>query len=117
LLIKGQLTPGDVFTVFFSVLVGAFALGNAVPFVSTIAIAQGSGAVVFEVIDSEPNIDPYSKEGYVPDRIEGKIQFKGLNFAYPSRPTVKVSTIHLSLHEMNFPGLKSIRRLKFLKLL
>ena len=77
--------------VFFSVLVGAFSLGNAVPFISTIAIAQGSGAVVFEVIDSEPHIDPYSKEGYVPDKIEGRIKFRDVSFRYPSRPTVQVT--------------------------
>jgi hypothetical protein len=41
LLLADLLTPGDVFTVFFSVLVGAFSLGNAVPYVATVGIAQG----------------------------------------------------------------------------
>jgi ATP-binding cassette subfamily B (MDR/TAP) protein 1 len=73
------------------VLVGAFALGNAVPFISTVGIAQGSGAVVFEVIDSIPHIDPYSKDGMQPDRIVGNIQFRNLNFNYPSRKEIPVS--------------------------
>ena len=84
------LTPGDVFTVFFSVLVGAFALGNAVPYIATVGIAQGSGAVVFQVIDSVPQIDPYSNAGMVLDKIIGKIQFRNLNFNYPSRKEVPV---------------------------
>lgn len=115
LLSRNELTPGDVFTVswqlvgyesasewifvfgfavsfqvFFSVLVGAFALGNAVPFISTVAIAQGSGSIVFEVIDSKPDIDPYSKEGFIPDNIEGRIKFKNVTFKYPERPQIQV---------------------------
>jgi len=41
LLFDELLTPGDIFTVLFSVLVGAFALGNAIPYAATVAMAQG----------------------------------------------------------------------------
>ena len=46
-----ELSAGDVVTVFFSVIIGSFSLGNALPELETFATALGSATVVFEVID------------------------------------------------------------------
>jgi hypothetical protein len=54
-----------IFKVFFSVLLGAFSLGNAIPFVSAIGLAQGCGAVVFSIIDTKPKIDAYRYNFYI----------------------------------------------------
>lgn len=45
---------------------------------------------MFEVIDRIPEIDPYSPEGRKLSSVRGKIEFKGVTFAYPSRPTVQI---------------------------
>lgn len=45
---------------------------------------------VFEVIDRVPEIDPYSPEGRMPSSTRGKIEFRGVSFAYPSRPTMPI---------------------------
>lgn len=65
-------------------------LGNAIPFLSTISTAQGCGAVVFNIVDSMPDIDPYDKRGIMPDKLVGRIIFRDVCFRYPSRPTLPV---------------------------
>jgi ATP-binding cassette subfamily B (MDR/TAP) protein 1 len=72
------------------VLLGAFSLGNGIPFISTIASAQGCGAIVFSIIDTNPKIDAYSNDGIIPDKLTGHIQFRNVGFRYPSRKTVPV---------------------------
>jgi len=74
------------------VLVGAFSLGNSIPYLSTISTAQGCGAAVFAIVDSMPEIDPYDKRGIMPDRLTGRIHFKDVTFRYPSRPMLPVLT-------------------------
>ncbi|XP_035706365.1 ATP-dependent translocase ABCB1 isoform X2 [Folsomia candida] len=92
LLDQGFLTPGDIFTVFFSVLLGAFSLGNAIPFLSTIGMAQACGGIIFNIIDTQPYIDAYSNAGIIPDKLTGHIEFRDVGFRYPSRKTVKILT-------------------------
>jgi ATP-binding cassette subfamily B (MDR/TAP) protein 1 len=81
-----SITPGDIYTVFFSVTISTFALGSMLPFLSSIALAYGSGNVVREAITCMPNIDPYSETGFQPDKMYGRIKFQDVTFAYPSRP-------------------------------
>lgn len=54
--------------------------------------SQGTVAAgrVFEVTDRVPEIDPYSPEGRKPSSMRGKIEFRGVSFAYPSRPTIPI---------------------------
>lgn len=59
---------------------------------------------VFEIIDRVPEIDPYSLVGRALPTVRGKIEFKGVTFAYPSRPTDQV------LHSLNLliPSYKTL---------
>ncbi|CAG0893263.1 unnamed protein product [Cyprideis torosa] len=86
----GMLSPGGVFTVFFSVMIGSFQLGNALPHITYIGTAQGAAAKIFEIMDNIPRIDPYSSLGARPTSIRGKIQFNHVNFEYPTRPDVQI---------------------------
>ena len=51
LILDCELSAGDIVTVLFSVIIGSFSLGNALPELETFATALGSATVVFEVID------------------------------------------------------------------
>lgn len=54
------------------------------------ATAKAAAHKIFETIDRRPDIDTESDQGFKPDKIQGKIEFKNVSFTYPSRPDVKV---------------------------
>lgn len=59
---------------------------------------------MFEIIDRVPEIDPYSPEGRKLPSIRGRIEFKGVTFAYPSRPTAEI----LRSLDLEVPSKKSL---------
>ncbi|NXH35695.1 MDR1 protein, partial [Myiagra hebetior] len=81
---------GRVLIVFFSVLVGAFSLGQAAPNLESVANARGAAYEVYKIINKKRLIDSSSKEGYKPDKLIGQIEFRNIHFSYPSRPDVKI---------------------------
>uniref|UniRef100_A0A8C8FDA8 ABC-type xenobiotic transporter n=1 Tax=Oncorhynchus tshawytscha TaxID=74940 RepID=A0A8C8FDA8_ONCTS len=84
-------TIGKTITVFFSVMIGAFSLGQGAPNLEAIAKARGAAYEVYNTIDQPRPIDSSSKEGHKPDCVKGDIEFKNIHFSYPSRKDVKVS--------------------------
>lgn len=98
LILSGEYTIGSVLTVFFTVLIGAFAMGQTSPNFQSFASARGAAHKVYSIIDNKPSIDSYSENGFKPDSIDGNIEFKNIHFTYPSRPEVKVlNNLSLSL--------------------
>nr|XP_030120655.3 ATP-binding cassette sub-family B member 5 isoform X6 [Taeniopygia guttata] len=81
---------GRVLIVFFSVLVGAFSLGQAAPNLESMANARGAAYEVYKIINKKRIIDSSSQEGYKPDKLVGEIEFRNIHFSYPSRPDVKI---------------------------
>ncbi|XP_022083016.1 multidrug resistance protein 1A-like isoform X3 [Acanthaster planci] len=90
LFLSAELEPGDILVVFFSVLFGAFSLGQAGPNIGNISQARGAAAAVWKIIDQVPSIDSSSEKGLKPDSLTGDISFESVHFFYPSRPEVKV---------------------------
>ncbi|KAF6085255.1 ATP binding cassette subfamily B member 1 [Phyllostomus discolor] len=90
LVISGEYTIGEVLTIFFSVLIGAFSIGNTSPSIEAFANARGAAFEVFKIIDHKPNIDSYSNNGHKPDNIKGNLEFKNIHFSYPSRKEIKI---------------------------
>ncbi|XP_060638094.2 ATP-binding cassette sub-family B member 5 [Anolis sagrei] len=81
---------GTVIIVFFSVLVGAFSMGEAAPNLESLANARGAAYEVFKLITQPRPIDSSSNEGFKPDKFRGEIEFKNIHFSYPSRPEVQI---------------------------
>uniref|UniRef100_A0AC11D3K2 Uncharacterized protein n=1 Tax=Ovis aries TaxID=9940 RepID=A0AC11D3K2_SHEEP len=77
-------------TVFFSVLIGAFSIGQASPNIEAFANARGAAYEVFKIIDNKPSINSYSNAGHKPDNIKGNLEFRNVHFHYPSRNEVKI---------------------------
>jgi ATP-binding cassette subfamily B (MDR/TAP) protein 1 len=75
--------------VFFSVLIGSYALGHIMPDLVAFNNAQSAGIKIFETINRVSPIDIESEEGIKLDKAEGRIQLKNVSFIYPSRPEVK----------------------------
>ncbi|KAL2084174.1 hypothetical protein ACEWY4_019692 [Coilia grayii] len=90
LILAEEYTIGDVLTVFFAVIIGAFALGQTSPNIQTFSSARGAAHKVYAIIDNKPNINSSSNDGHKPDHIKGNIEFKNIHFRYPSRSDVKV---------------------------
>ncbi|TKR88808.1 hypothetical protein L596_012994 [Steinernema carpocapsae] len=86
----GWITPDVLITVFFAVMMGSMAIGQAGPQFAVIGTAQGAAAAIFEIIDREPEIDSYDQEGVRPEKIAGRVQAKNLEFHYPTRPDIPI---------------------------
>ncbi|KAM4705168.1 ATP-dependent translocase ABCB1-like [Rhinophrynus dorsalis] len=83
-------TIGSVLTVFFSVIIGAFSVGQTSPNIEAFSNARGAAYAIFNIIDNQPKIDSFSTSGAKPERIKGDIEFKNVKFTYPSRPDIQV---------------------------
>ncbi|KAM9307778.1 ATP-dependent translocase ABCB1 [Gastrophryne carolinensis] len=90
LIIDDQYTIGNVLTVFFAVIIGAFSVGQTSPNIEAFSNARGAAYAVFNIIDNVPKIDSFSQAGFKPDKVKGDIEFRNVRFTYPSRPEVQV---------------------------
>ncbi|OAY77497.1 putative multidrug resistance protein [Ananas comosus] len=77
---------GTVFAVSASIVVGGLALGSGLSNVKYFSEATSAGERIQEVIRRVPKIDSASAEGEVLENVSGDVEFKGVEFAYPSRP-------------------------------
>ena len=76
-------------------LCGAMNMGLASPHLEAFAVARGSAAAIFAVLDRVPKIDSLSQAGHKLAGLQGHVQLQGIHFEYPARPEVKVSYIYL----------------------
>ncbi|XP_006891547.1 PREDICTED: multidrug resistance protein 3 [Elephantulus edwardii] len=90
LVISKEYTIGNAMTVFFSILIGAFSVGQAAPCIDAFANARGAAYVIFDVIDNNPKIDSFSERGHKPDTIKVNLEFCDVHFSYPSRANVQI---------------------------
>ncbi|XP_042540641.1 phosphatidylcholine translocator ABCB4 isoform X2 [Dipodomys spectabilis] len=90
LVISKEYTIGNAMTVFFSILIGTFSIGQAAPCIDAFANARGAAYVVFDIIDNNPKIDSFSERGYKPNSIKGNLEFSDVHFSYPSRANIKI---------------------------
>ncbi|KAF1317727.1 Multidrug resistance protein abc superfamily, partial [Globisporangium splendens] len=81
---NGCYDGGHVLTVFFAVIMGAMALGQARPSVQAIFSARAAAYDVFEVIKRKSLIDPLSDDGKKLETVTGAIEIDSVSFAYPS---------------------------------
>lgn len=75
--------------IFFNVLMGAFSLGQTLPYFESIFRACGAADNIFEVIKKQPKIDSLSQEGKRIN-VKGGIKFRNVQFSYPSRKDVRI---------------------------
>ncbi|KAM0240144.1 hypothetical protein ACHAP5_008064 [Fusarium lateritium] len=82
--------PGAVVTVIMAVVLAATSLTQIAPQIITITKAASAADDLFHIIDKPSAIDPLASTEPVPEKCVGELELKGLEFAYPSRPDVKV---------------------------
>ena len=85
----GELTAGRALTVFLSSTMGAMTLSQLAPEFRYISEASGAAYEVFRTIDRKSLIDPRDEAGEKID-IQGDVEFRALNFRYPTRPEAHI---------------------------
>ncbi|KAH8920396.1 P-loop containing nucleoside triphosphate hydrolase protein [Atractiella rhizophila] len=90
LIIDGSTDGGEIVTVFFSIIMGSFALSQAAPNLQAFTTARAAGAKIFATIDRVPPIDSASEAGKKLEKVTGLIEIQNLDFIYPARPKVQV---------------------------
>ncbi|KAG5856705.1 hypothetical protein ANANG_G00010730 [Anguilla anguilla] len=81
---------GRVLLVFMAVIMALSNLNEGVSHLEAIVKAQGAASEIYNTIDMHRPIDSSSKEGHKPDRVIGNIEFKNIQFSYPSRKDITI---------------------------
>ncbi|CAG8595233.1 12948_t:CDS:2, partial [Acaulospora morrowiae] len=89
LIADGSLTAGQVVTIFFAIIIGAFSLGNLAPDIQAFSFATSAGSKIFETIRRVPPIDVASEDGEKPQTVKGHFRLENVSFIYPARPEVQ----------------------------
>jgi len=84
------MSTGDVVTTFFATITGFFAIGMIGPHVEKIQKAREAAFNIFEILDTKPIIVESDPQGKKPKELNGEIEFKNVNFSYPSRPGIQI---------------------------
>ncbi|XP_016973684.1 ATP-dependent translocase ABCB1 [Drosophila rhopaloa] len=92
-------TPGNMITVFFSVMMGSMNIGMAAPYIEAFGIAKGACAKVFHIIEQIPIINPIGAAGKKLNEPLTTIEFKDVEFQYPTRPEIPIlKRLNLKIH-------------------
>ncbi|PON59409.1 ABC transporter [Parasponia andersonii] len=80
-------TPGGtIFAAGISIVNGGLALGQGLSNIKGIMDACSASIRIMEMIKRIPKIDSEDMEGMILEHVSGQIEFKEVNFSYPSRP-------------------------------
>ncbi|WCJ20878.1 ABC transporter family protein [Euphorbia peplus] len=95
---------GTVFAVGASIAVGGLALGAGLSNVKYVAEACSAGERIIQVIRRVPKIDVENMEGETLENVRGEVEFKKVEFAYPSRQ----ESIILKKFSLKIPAGKTV---------
>lgn len=86
-LVSESMMTGDlVLVVFFAEVIGAMSLMQLPPNLSAVSTACGAAYKIYSTIDRVPEIDIDNEGGLKPEKVTGEIEFKNVQFKYPTRP-------------------------------
>nr|XP_043637818.1 putative multidrug resistance protein [Erigeron canadensis] len=86
LVIKQGIQGGDILSAGVCVIYGGFGLGSSFMNIKYFAEASISAVVISEMIERVPAIDSEDQQGTTISPVKGNLEFKDVDFAYPSRP-------------------------------
>ncbi|OLL25315.1 Leptomycin B resistance protein pmd1 [Neolecta irregularis DAH-3] len=89
MLVRGEISAGIIFNVFYAVNLASMSLGQITPSISAISSATAAGKRIFEVIDQNAS-KPLDNVGKTLPKAHGKIEFQNISFSYPARPNITV---------------------------
>ncbi|KAG2188229.1 hypothetical protein INT44_000981 [Umbelopsis vinacea] len=90
LVMQSKMSGANVLVVFISMIIGAMSLVQVPPNLAAVSSARGAAYKIFQTIDRVPTIDPDDESGIKPTKVIGNIEFKNVQFKYPTRPDVTI---------------------------
>ncbi|KAH7856813.1 hypothetical protein Vadar_005798 [Vaccinium darrowii] len=90
LVTKSGESGGKVFISGLCVIVGGMYLMSSLPDTSFFAEAKAAATRISEMIDQVTHIDIEDEQGETLDQVKGEIEFKEIDFSYPSRPDTQI---------------------------
>lgn len=90
-------------SVLFSVVIATTSLTQISPYFQNFASACSAASELFKIIDRRSSIDPFDESGLRLEKINGELEFKNVDFSYPTRPNVPV----LQSFSLVFPARKT----------
>ncbi|XP_039053529.1 ABC transporter B family member 15-like [Hibiscus syriacus] len=81
---------GTVFIVAAAIAMGGLSLGASLANVKYFSEACTAAERIMEVINRVPKIDSDNLEGEVLEKVSGEVEFRHVEFAYPSRPDTMI---------------------------
>ncbi|TKW39674.1 hypothetical protein SEVIR_1G194900v4 [Setaria viridis] len=88
LMAEHQITDKALFQTFMILVSTGRVIAEAGSMTTDLAKGADAASSVFAVLDRETKIDPDDPKGHKPERLEGRVEITGVDFAYPSRPDV-----------------------------
>lgn len=76
--------------VFFVLSMVAMAISTWSAMAPDSSKAKAAVASVFAILDGESKIDPSDESGITLESIDGDIEFRHVNFSYPTRPDIQI---------------------------
>uniref|UniRef100_A0A0N5AI25 ABC-type xenobiotic transporter n=1 Tax=Syphacia muris TaxID=451379 RepID=A0A0N5AI25_9BILA len=86
----GTIGTNTLLTVFFGVMMGSMALGNAGSQFAVVGVALGAAQTMLDLIERKPAIDASDEGGDRPADLKGKVEFQNVDFSYPTRPDIQI---------------------------
>ncbi|XP_046843213.1 ATP-dependent translocase ABCB1-like isoform X2 [Xenia sp. Carnegie-2017] len=90
LIVKGDITVAEMMKSIVTILVVAIMIGQVASITPDYYSAKVAADKVFYLIGNTPHIDCYSNAGKIPNSCNGEIEFKDVQFRYPTRRNMKV---------------------------
>ncbi|CAM6101412.1 unnamed protein product [Calypogeia fissa] len=86
---KGQTDGGQALSTIFAVIYASIALGQSVPFLTTLVKGRVAAFKIFQAIDRKSTM---IESDEVLESVEGLIELRNVIFSYPSRPHAPIFT-------------------------
>jgi len=87
---KYKITVGDMFQIFGVSLFAVLSIAQAATEIGHFYKSLGAAYALSAILHRYPQIRPYKGKIIPKDQLKGKIEFKNVSFAYPSRPDITV---------------------------
>ncbi|CAI9715598.1 multidrug resistance 1-like [Octopus vulgaris] len=90
LISKCHMNYVEVFKILCVIIIVMIIIGQQASLIPDVTEVSVSAARIMNLLDQLPAIDMYLEKGDKPDSFKTNIQFKGVEFRYPSRPNINV---------------------------